>query len=547
MLAPAQRAAAQAIERPADDRPQLPTFETPEEQEPVLPPVEPPSAPLEQLTTGLGVFVERYDIEGSTVFTQAELQAAVAPWTNKTIRSEDLVDVRNALTKLYVEQGYVNSGAFLPDQDVQDGSVRLRIIEGSLEQLDISGNSQFRDSYLKQRIARGAKAPLNVHDLETRLQILQQDPQIERVTARLVPGEEPGDAVLKLDVEEASRWRTNLEFSNYEPPGIGALGGRFEGLFANPAGRGDMLRFLFHGTEGLRRYRGYYDIPFTPRDTRFSLDARYSSAEAVRSPGKELDIESSFQSYRIGLRQPVFHTPKELLEVEIIADWRHTTTELLGNGFSFPGSGAQDGEATAMVLRFVLDWLRRDRTQVLAARAQVSWGIDALGATINSGGKPDGQFVSWLAQLQWARRFGRMGIETLFRTDLQFSSAPLLTMEQIAAGGYATVRGYRQNQRVQDQAVIASIETRIPLWRHPQRWGVIQLAPFFDVAHLWDHHRRSERRPAKTLASVGVGLRWTMARYLSAQIYWGQNLTEVITSGTLQDKGVQFKIEARFP
>ncbi|MBW2271319.1 MAG: BamA/TamA family outer membrane protein, partial [Deltaproteobacteria bacterium] len=103
--------------------------------------------------------------------------------------------------------------------------------------------------------------------------------------------------------------------------------------------------------------------------------------------------------------------------------------------------------------------------------------------------------------------------------------------------------GYRQNQRVQDQGVISSAELRIPLWRHPQRWGVIQLAPFSDV----DHPDRPTNKRSKTLVSVGVGLRWAVSRFFSAQFYWGQNLTDVVTSGNLQDRGVQFKIETRFP
>jgi hemolysin activation/secretion protein len=198
------------------------------------------------------------------------------------------------------------------------------------------------------------------------------------------------------------------------------------------------------------------------------------------------------------------------------------------------------------VLRFVGDWLRRDENQVFAARVQLNWGLDALGATKNSGDLPDGRFVSSLLQLQWARRFGSLGIEAIVRGDLQLSNDPLLSLEQIAVGGYATVRGYRQNQRVQDQAAIASLEVRVPLWRDPQRLGVIELAPFVDYAHVWNHKDRPDKR-AKTLASAGVGLRWRLPRFLSARIYWGQNINSVETSGDLQDNGVQFLITCHFP
>jgi len=208
----------------------------------------------------------------------------------------------------------------------------------------------------------------------------------------------------------------------------------------------------------------------------------------------------------------------------------------------------------------VFEWLHRDQDQVIAARSQLSWGIDALGATITSdedhrqettgepmiGDDPNARFVAWLLQLQWARRFGPWGIEAIFRTDLQLANGPLLTMEQIAVGGFSTVRGYRQNQIVQDQGVVASLEVRVPVWRQPERWGVVQLAPFVDFGRTWDHRDRPGDR-ASTLASAGIGLRWSLTRFFDARIYWGQNLTSVVTSGDLQDKGVQFLISGHFP
>jgi hemolysin activation/secretion protein len=336
--------------------------------------------------------------------------------------------------------------------------------------------------------------------------------------------------------------------SNYEPPSIGPYGGQFDGELGNLVGWGDLLRGIVTVTEGLRRYHGLYEIPVTRYDTRLSAEARYAKARVVESPFDDLDIESRFYSYELGVHQPVYQSPRSRLEVGVVANWRRTRTRLLGETFSFPGSGAEDGETTAMVMRFIADFVSRDARQVFAARSQVSWGIDALGATIHHGrdAEPDGRFVSWLLQLQWARRFPWFGIEAVFRTDLQISNQPLLTMEQIAVGGYSTVRGYRQNQVVSDQAVVSSAEIRVPIWRRPDLGGTVALAPFVDYAHVWDHEDRLFAR-SRNLASVGIGLRWDLPRFLSARLYWGHNLTNVDTSGDLQDHGLQFLVTLSFP
>ena len=546
LLFAVDRAESQAIQRPADERPELPEFEPPEEEEPILPPIIQPLEPEEAPSAGPGVFVKGYRIVGSTVFSEEELADVVAPWTDRVIRSEDLVSVRNAITKHYVQHGYVNSGATLQDQNFENGVIEIHVVEGSLGEIRITGNEQFASKYLSDRIWRGATVPLDIGKLSERIEILQQDPRIKKLAARLVPGDHLGEAILHVDVEEMNRFGLDLRFSNYEPPSIGALAGQIEGSVENLVGLGDTLDADFTITDGLERYRGRYEIPFTRWDTRLLLEARYADSKVTEDPFDDLDVESTFESYKVGLIQPVYKSTQTLVDLGVILDWRQSKTKLNGDRFSFPGSGAHNGEATAGVLRFVGDWLRRDRNQALAARVQLSWGLDALGATKNGGDLPDGRFFSSLLQLQWARRFGSLGIEAVVRGDLQLSNDPLLSLEQIAVGGYATVRGYRQNQRVQDQAAITSLEVRVPIWRDPQRLGVIELAPFVDYAYVWNHRDRADKR-SKTLASAGIGLRWRLPRYLSARIYWGQNINSVDTSGDLQDNGVQFLITCHFP
>jgi hemolysin activation/secretion protein len=569
LFLPGVPAQAQVIQRPADERPELPEFESPEESEPILPPIVQPPEPKDAPSTGPGVFVEGYRIAGSTVFSSEELASIVEPWTGRVIRSEDLVSIRNAITEHYIRNGYVNSGATLPDQDFEGGIIEIRIVEGSLSAIRVSGNKQFSARYLRDRIRRGATTPLHVGRLEERIQILQQDPRIQKIEARLAPGDRRGEAVLQIRVEETGRFGVDLRLSNREPPSIDAFGGGVDASLQNIVGWGDSFDAEFSVTDGLERYRGRYEIPFTRWDTRLSLGANYADSEITDKAFVQLGIESEFQSYQIGLIQPVYTSTQTQFDLGLIADWRRSNTKVLGTEFPFGGSGAEDdGKATASVLRFAADWLHRDQHQVFAARVQLSWGIDALDATthskgdrVNSAQLPDGRFVASLIQLQWARRFDSLGIQTIVRGDLQLANDPLLSLEQIAVGGYATVRGYRQNQRVEDQAAITSLEVRIPIWQDPRHIGVIELAPFVDYARVWDQSGRSsgarnpgdpkpinrKKRKAKTLSSVGIGLRWTLPRFLSAQIYWGQNINSVETSGNLQDKGVQFLVTCHFP
>jgi hemolysin activation/secretion protein len=177
--------------------------------------------------------------------------------------------------------------------------------------------------------------------------------------------------------------------------------------------------------------------------------------------------------------------------------------------------------------------------------------VDVWDATINRSSLPDGQFFAWLGQFQWAQRWGARSIQTLFRMDLQLTSDPLLPLEQIAVGGRFSVRGYRENRLVRDNGFIASMEAGIPLSNN-QWWGdMVQLVPFVDFGTAWN--TTIPTPSPRTLASVGMGLRWslTIPRPIlwtpQFEIYWGLPLRHATTSGgDLQDMGIhlQFAVVA---
>jgi hemolysin activation/secretion protein len=189
---------------------------------------------------------------------------------------------------------------------------------------------------------------------------------------------------------------------------------------------------------------------------------------------------------------------------------------------------------------------------VLAVRSRLSLGVDALGATTNDQADvPDGRFLAWLGQFQYGRRLGMQDIQLLFRLDVQLTTEPLLPLEQIAIGGRFSVRGYRENQLVRDNGLIASLESRIPLVRNTRWAEYVQVVPFVDFG--WGWNRKVDTPDPTTLLSIGLGLRWgatwrvAVPLRTQAEVFWGYKLKDVRTEGgNLQDKGLhlQFVVSA---
>src|SRR5262249_49010560 len=144
------------------------------------------------------------------------------PYTNREITSEELEQARRAVTLHYVNHGYLNSGAVIPDQDPASGIIRLRIVEGVLTEVQLHGNKWLRDGYITGHLRRWSAQPLNLNELQEGLQLLRQHPNVKQVNAELKPGTSPGQGVLDLRVTDQPPFRLGLQIDNQRPPSVGA-------------------------------------------------------------------------------------------------------------------------------------------------------------------------------------------------------------------------------------------------------------------------------------------------------------------------------------
>jgi hemolysin activation/secretion protein len=515
----------------------------------ILPPLSPPPPRELERLVGESVFVREIRIVGNSIFTVKELDAVTAPYLNRELTAEDLEALRVALTFLYVNRGYINSGAILPDQDVAAGVVTYRIVEGELTRIDIVGNRWFWPYYLRSRLRLGAGPPLNVNDLQERLRFLLEDPRIAKLNAALKPGTRPGESVLDVLVEERHPFRLTLEVNNYQSPSVGAERGLVTLEDLNLTGNGDILTVQYGKSEGLDPLLDLrYALPFTPWDTTLSFQYRKNTLEVIDEQFKALEIHSDSEIFTITLRQPVFRSLSHEVALELTGERLSQTTTLLGEPFSLQ-PGARNGEAVVSAIRPAAEWIYRTGNQVIAARSRFSFGIDALGSTVHQEADiPDSEFFVWLGQFQWVRRF-RVLLDTqlLFRADAQLTHDRLLTLEQIAIGGRYSVRGYRENTLVRDNGVILSAEARVPVVRNRRWTDYLELVPFVDFGKGWNEGPADDKE-INSLSSVGIGLRWgvTVPWFVSfrpaLEIYWGYPLRrDIKTKGNPQDDGIHFR------
>jgi len=541
------------LEGPEATRPELPAFEAaPVEPSDLLPRIDIPRTPDTQgLAGGLRVRLSTVEFSGNRVLSDVELAELAAPYLGREVSIADLEALRDDITRAYVERGYVSSGAIIPEQSIRNGVLRIEVFEGGLAAIDVETDGRFRESYIRAQLDIGDR-PVNVREIEEKLRLLQQDRRIRSVHAELEPSEIRGQAVLRVRIVEHPPWAARLFADNYRNPSIGAYQGTVEVEFPNVVGYADSFRTRYSRTEGANFLESVYKmhLPMLAEwGTSWDVHFRWSDANVVEAPFDRFDISSSLVTIGFTIAQPLYRSPRTRLTAFLTGDWRRSKTYLLDEPFSF-SPGPHRGVATAAVLRGGLDLSVRTQHHAFSARTQISGGIDALAATINEGGIPDGQFLSWLTQAQYALRLPWLGVRLITRADVQLANSPLLTLEQFAIGGRYSVRGYRQNQVVGDNGAIGSVELRIPLWRPSENRPSLELAPFFDAGHSWNRDREGlEDFGPFTLLGAGIGASLSFREWLRAEIYWGTDLKklDIPTAWDLQDTSIYFQVRGGFP
>jgi hemolysin activation/secretion protein len=533
---------------PGSERPELPKYETPAQPGFALPPVAPPVEEKEGVYGGLRIFVKRFELSGYTVFSTAELQAITQPYEGRELTSAEIQEVRRKLTLHYINNGYINSGAVLPDQKVEGGVIKMQIVEGELTEVIVEGNEGLKTDYISDRIRLGGETPLNIKTMQTRMRLMQQNPLIERINAELTPGARPGESVLKVLVDEAVPYQVSLIADNHHSPSVGAAGGSIEAIHRNLTGHGDTFSISLGRTEGLKEGTLSYAFPLNAHDTTLTFKANGSKAKVIEEPFDELAIKSRSYTLGVELTHPFYHTPSTRFTMGLGFEFRKSKSFLLGETFSF-SEGVEDGVSKVSVVRFSQNWTHRGLDQVMAARSVFSFGVDAFDSTQHSGHTADSEYVAWLGQFQWARRFTvrERPIQAIFRADVQLSNEPLLPLEQFTVGGARSVRGYRENQLVRDNGYVASLEFRIPVFFNEDGQSRIQLAPFIDYGRSWNSDRFTPK-PEK-ISSAGLGILWDPTRHFHAEAYFAENFREIKGESDehdLQDSGVHLQMVYRF-
>ena len=512
------------------------------ESEPILPEKEPTLIPESEAEgEDIEIAIAEIKITGGTVFTAQELQQLARPLEGKKVKISELKKVATKITNKYLQQGYITSRAILPQQEVTNGIVEIKIIEGSIANIQIEGNNRLKESYLRDRLELGTNSPVRVDNLEGQLQLLRSNQTIKNIEANLQPAPGEGESSLVVEVDEASPWLYGAEINNYSTVATGAerlgisLGSR------NLTGNSDSLIFGF--TQALsansQSYSGSYSIPLNAKDGTLQLRTSINRNEIVGEDFEDLNLEGDSELYEVSFRQPLTRTLQKEFAVSLGFSYQESRD-------FFNGVALNQTNRTS-VIKFGQDYTKRDVKGVWAFRSQFNLGFDGSDENedvlIAGDDFPDDVFISWLGQTQRLQRINPDNL-LIIQADLQLTPNTLSPSEQFVIGGAQSVRGYRQNARLGENGFRLSIEDRITLIKNKAEQPLFQIAPFADLGVVGGDS--TEDIDNNFLAGIGLGLISEPIPGLSLRLDYAPPLVDLEETGdNIQEDGFYFRLSYR--
>jgi hemolysin activation/secretion protein len=205
---------------------------------PVLPRLVEPQFNMKDNET---LLVRRFKLEGPRLIDEADVREILAPYENRKLTLAKIYEAADKLTTLYRLKGYLVAKVYVPAQNAQGGTLRIKLVPGKYGAVAIKNDSLVRDWFLQGVVdhARADSPYIHKDELERGMLLMSDLPGAAMPRVAIGRGQQPETSDFVFGVPEARRFDGYLLGDNYGSPFTGRdrLSGGFN--VNSPFGVGD--------------------------------------------------------------------------------------------------------------------------------------------------------------------------------------------------------------------------------------------------------------------------------------------------------------------
>lgn len=461
--------------------------------------------------------ISQYLVEGASLLSKAELDVAVAPYVGK---GKDFSDVQHALEAVenaYAKRGYSAVRVMLPEQELEKGTVRFRVVESRFGKVTVKDNHFVSEANALNAVpsVRRGGAPRSKL-IARELKLANENParQMNVVLKAGAKDDEVDATVLVTDMKPSS-WGVSIDNTGTPETGYARLGFSYRNANAFNADHMAGIQYMMSPqyTDRVKVLGASYQIPFYRLGSNLEFAAGYSNVNSVvggltnfQGGGRLFSTRYNLMLDRMGKFDPrlsfgldwrdyqrivLVDTPPIVLYNEIVVMPASVT-------FAATGKFAKSDVGFNVAAVANIPGAAKGTTADFSAYDQVNLT------------NPNPSYKVLRYSANYAQLIGN-GWQ--FRTVLngQWSGDVLVQGEQMRLGGAYAVRGFSEGSEGGETAARLNVEGYTP----DLGWGdfMARLLAFFDAGQA-----TLANSATTSITSAGVGLRGNYGERVSLRL-----------------------------
>ena len=475
--------------------------------------------------------ISAFEVEGNTLFPEAKIRTALEEFTGPRKTAEDVEKARDALESFYHKEGYPTVLVNIPEQTVEEGIVRLRVIESKIRRVKVTGNRYFTmEKILRELPSFRPGEILYVPKVEAELNMINRNPDF-KVAPVLMPGREPGAVDVELKVKDRLPLHLSLVLNNRSTQDTTDLRLnamiRYDNLWQKEHSISLQYQTSPEDRDEVQVAAGSYVFPAPWKDDHLvALYGIWSDSDTAFGEGFEVVGKGNIFGARYIMPLPSYKLYTHNLTLGLdYKDFDETT-------------GFEEEEED----------LKTPMTYVPLSLTYSSSLFDSWGQTRFCGGlnmafrglvTDHREFEEKRFRAKGNYVYATLGVERIqklpadmnlfLKLDGQVADQPLISNEQYSAGGMVSVRGYKESEVLGDDAIHTTLELSAPdladLFKVSDH---VDFTPylFYDFAALRVRSPLEGQDPSPLIQGVGLGVRGYVSRFLEYQSDWAVALSD---------------------
>jgi hemolysin activation/secretion protein len=470
-----------------------------------------PPVKTDDVAASFDVF--EYLIDGNSTLKISHIEKAVYPYLGVAKTIQDVEKARSALEQAYQNQGYLTVSVSIPEQDVNNGVVRLLVTEGAVQNLRIKDAKYTTHNALKSRVVEfdEGKVP-HFPTAQAQLDAVNRN-QNRQVSPILRPGKSPGKVEVDLQVQDKFPLHGSLELNDRFAPSTtrtrlnGSL--RYENLWQKDHSIGLSFQVSPEDLNEINVFSGTYVIPRQNGDY-LAMYAVVSNSD-IAAVG-DVNVIGNGRTSGIRYIHPLKGSEQYFHSVTMGADYKDFKENVILLG--------ADTTINSPVSYMVFS-LGYDGT-IQSNDYQTQMNLTMTGAPRGFGNdEKEFNYRRQNANPNFAylrseiKHLHRLPFEWTMQTRFQgqLSNAELIAPEQFAVGGVDSVRGYLESSNLGDNGMQLAFELRTPpLKKYLKQYPFVDylkdfyLFSFYDLGVV-DVYNSVKNQPAQKVTSAGLGFK----------------------------------------